>query len=141
MFSCQVTWLNPTESQHSIQWDTEMCAAGGSETKALFEKACKDALYPPEQQLLSRAFESDHRLVHSVGLTPAKVGIHTFASLLVISLEQFLFTHTCTWPTLMKCMCTHIHTHTQMPQLIEKNPTVAIDALLTLTQSPAQIGE
>ncbi len=51
-----------------------MCASG-SETKTLFEKACKDALSPPEQSFLSQAFDSDQRLVHSIGLTPAKVAV------------------------------------------------------------------
>ncbi len=68
----QVTWLNPIESNHSIHWDSLMCASG-SETKTLFEKACKDSLSPPEQSFLSLAFDSDQRLVHSIGLTPAKV--------------------------------------------------------------------
>ncbi len=69
-----MTWLNPIESNHSIQWDSLMCASG-SETKTLFEKACKDALSPPEQSFLSQAFDSDQRLVHSIGLTPAKVAV------------------------------------------------------------------
>lgn len=51
-----------------------MCATSSSETKVLFEKACKETLTLPEQTTLSQAFESDQRLVHSVGLTPAKVG-------------------------------------------------------------------
>lgn len=60
------------ESKHSIQWDSLMCA-GDSEAKALFEKACKDALSPPDQNNLSQAIEKDPRLVHNIGLTPAKV--------------------------------------------------------------------
>lgn len=71
----QVTWLNPTESQYPIQWDTQMCPNGSAEIKALFEKACKDSLAPSEQQQLSLCFEADPRLVQAVGLTPQKVTV------------------------------------------------------------------
>ena len=68
--SIQLSWLNPTESQYSIQWDDQMCPGG---SRKLFAKAFKEALTPPEQEDLIQEFKSDAKLVYRVGLTPQKV--------------------------------------------------------------------
>lgn len=60
-----------------------MCTGGNTETKAMFEKACKDALSPAEQQTLSQAIETDQRLVHTIGLSPAKVHVHVHTLLYI----------------------------------------------------------
>lgn len=102
LHSCpdEVVWLNPTESQYSIQWDTLMFMSGTEEIRRLFVKACKETLNLQEQQALLSQLEADPKLVHQdIGLTPAK-----------------------------------------LPHLVEKNPTVAIEALLRLTTS-SQISE
>jgi hypothetical protein len=96
----EVVWLNPTDSQYSIQWDTMMIATGTDEIKKLFSRACRETLTVQEQQTLITQLEVDPKLIHQdIGLTPSK-----------------------------------------LPQLVEKNPTVAIEALLKLTTS-SQISE
>ena len=70
MYTLQLTWLNPTESQYNIQWDDQMCPGG---SKKLFAKAYKEALTPQEQEQLIAEFKSDVKLVYRVGLTPQKV--------------------------------------------------------------------
>jgi hypothetical protein len=61
----EVVWLNPTDSQYSIQWDTMMIATGTDggcgqgcghssfvlEIKKLFSRACRETLTVQEQQV------------------------------------------------------------------------------------------
>lgn len=98
LHSCddEVMWLNPTESQYSIQWDNQMCQVESpkAEARKLLAKAYKEALTVPEQQSLQTQFEEDPELIYHIGLTPQK-----------------------------------------LPQLVEKNPGIAIEALLKLTNS------
>ncbi|KAL5457229.1 hypothetical protein EMCRGX_G034474 [Ephydatia muelleri] len=95
----EVTWLNPSGTQYSIQWDDQMCVGGTTESKRLITKAHREALTPAEHQILLSKLESDPKMVYQIGLSPQK-----------------------------------------LPQLVERNPTIAIEALYKMSDSP-QISE
>lgn len=71
----QLVWMNPVEPDHHVSWDASMCVsnATGAEARRLMLKALKGPLILQQQQQLLSELEKEARLVHNIGLTPAKV--------------------------------------------------------------------
>lgn len=68
-------WICPTESTHSVIWDSSMGVdnSQGSEVRGLMKKACKSSLGMQQQQFVLEEINKDPKLVYHVGLTPQKL--------------------------------------------------------------------
>ncbi|XP_074593318.1 CCR4-NOT transcription complex subunit 11 [Brevipalpus obovatus] len=89
----ELVWLYPSEME-DLKLDWENNESVGGEAKRLMNKAFKSTLNMEQQRTLLSEIEKDSKLVHRMGLTPAK-----------------------------------------LPELVENNPLIAIECLLTLMQS------
>lgn len=156
----EVVWMNPSETTHSLLWDSGMCVdnSSGSEVRALMKKACKQALTPEQQEFLSAEIDNDHKLVYvlcllSQTINPHWDGVQTSPPILYISLTTpSLFPSTVfgTTPMFTRHHCAflpcrddtaptgryHIGlTPQKLPDLVEYNPIIAIEVLLKLMSS------
>ncbi|CAK8684142.1 unnamed protein product [Clavelina lepadiformis] len=70
----ELVWMNPMDTtRHTFMWDMNMTQNTNTEVKRLMAKAFRSALTVPQQNQLIAELNSDQKLVHHVGLTPAKL--------------------------------------------------------------------
>lgn len=77
---CADVWMSPTESTHTVIWDTSMGIENtqGAEVRALVKKACKVSLATDLSKFVLAEINNDPKLVYHIGMTPSKVCVHLY---------------------------------------------------------------